>query len=91
MQESIRVDLEIHPFESVAAIVDNAKAWGVLDCICRTQKSLIGKPCDHPLDVCMTFSQKPGAFDHSSTIRALSKEQAIATLERSADAGLVCF
>ncbi|MCK5315903.1 MAG: 4Fe-4S binding protein [Anaerolineales bacterium] len=89
VQESIRVDLEIHPFESVTAIVENAKSWGVLDCICRTQKSLIGEPCEHPLDVCMIFSQKPGAYDHNATVRALTKEQAIDTLQRAADAGLV--
>ena len=25
-----------------------AQSWGVIDCICRTQKALIGEPCGHP-------------------------------------------
>ena len=70
-------------------IVENAKAWGVQDCLCRKQKALIGDPCDHPLDVCMSFSQTPGVFDHAPSIRALSKDEALATLRRAAEAGLV--
>ncbi len=87
--ESIRVDMEIHPFESIATIVDSAQAWGVLDCICRKQKSLIGEACGHPIDVCMALSQKPGAFDNSSLVRGLAKEGALETLRRAAQAGLV--
>jgi ferredoxin len=87
--ESVRVDMEVRPFESAAGIVADAQAWGVLDCICRRQKALIGEPCEHPLDVCMAMSQVPGAFDRSPDVRALTQEEAMATLRRAADAGLV--
>jgi ferredoxin len=87
--ESVRSDIELRPFESAVQIVDNARAWGVLDCICRVQKALVGDPCDHPLDVCMAFSETPGAFDHSSVVRALTHQEAIVTLRRAAEAGLV--
>jgi heterodisulfide reductase subunit A-like polyferredoxin len=89
VNESIPVDLEVAPYESVTDIVDQSKSWGVLDCICRVQKSLIGDPCEHPVDVCMAMSTVPGAFDHSSVIKALSREEAHATLDRAAEAGLV--
>lgn len=89
VQESVPTNMEIRPFESAAAIVESAQAWGVADCLCRKQKALIGDPCDHPLDVCMTFSQRPGAFDNYPPIRALTKEEAYATLRRAAEAGLV--
>lgn len=87
--ESIRVDMEVRPFESVTDIVNNAQAWGVVDCICRTQQALIGDPCEHPLDVCMLLSETPGVFDHSPAVRSLTCEEAMATLQRAADAGLV--
>jgi Pyruvate/2-oxoacid:ferredoxin oxidoreductase delta subunit len=89
VDESIKVDMEVRPFESAANLVDNAQAWGVLDCICRKQKALIGEGCDHPLDVCMTLANVPGAFEGSPVIRALSREEALATLLRAAQAGLV--
>ncbi len=87
--ESVRMDMEIRPFESAADIVANAKAWGVMDCICRKQKALINDPCDHPLDVCMIMSKSPNAFDNQSQIRALTQDEAMGTLRRAAEAGLV--
>jgi electron transport complex protein RnfB len=87
--ESIPVGIEVHPYESAAAVLSRAKAWGVLDCICRVQKGLIGEACEHPVDVCLAMSSVPGAFDHDPVIRALTQEQALATLRRAADAGLV--
>lgn len=89
VNQTVDNSLSIEPYESVNAILDQAAAWGVVDCICRKQKALIGDPCEHPLDVCMTFSTRPGAYDHSEEVTALTKEEAAATLKRAADAGLV--
>jgi ferredoxin len=89
VMESVKSDIAIQPYESAAEIVRGAQAWGVLDCICRKQKALLGEPCKHPIDVCMAFSQQPGAFDSSTVVRALSEAQALETLDRAAKAGLV--
>lgn len=89
VNESVRMDMEVRPFESAADIVNRAQAWGVWDCICRKQKALIGEPCEHPVDICMVFNQTPGAFDRSSVIKAVTREDAMATLRRAAEAGLV--
>ena len=89
VNESVRMDMEVRPFESAADIVNHAQAWGIWDCICRKQKALIGEPCEHPVDICMVFNQTPGAFDRSSAIRAITREEAMATLRRAAEAGLV--
>ncbi len=88
--ESIKNTMEVQPFESASGLVDQAQAWGVLDCICRKQKALIGEPCEHPIeDICMVLSDRAGAFDNSTTIRALSQDEASQTLQRAAEAGLV--
>ena len=87
--ESVQVDMEIRPYESAADIVKHAQAWGVVECICRKQKALIGDPCEHPLEVCMMLNQNPGAFDNNSFIRALTLEEALDTLQIAAEAGLV--
>jgi ferredoxin len=89
VNQTIKVDMEIQPYESAAGIINNSRAWGVIDCICRKQKALIGQPCPHPLDVCMVLSQTPGVFDQSTGVRALSHAEAVATLQRAAAAGLV--
>ena len=89
VNESIHVGLEVRPFESVASIIASAKAWAVSDCICRKQKQLIGQGCSHPLDVCLALSTTPGAFDHSQMVHSLTQEEAMSTLRRAAEAGLV--
>jgi Na+-translocating ferredoxin:NAD+ oxidoreductase subunit B len=89
VKQSIRQNLEFHPFESASDIILQAKAWGVTDCICRKQQALLGHACHHPLDVCMVFSGVPGAFDKWQGVRTLTQDEALATLQRAADAGLV--
>ncbi len=87
--EAVASGMEVQPHESASAMLDQAQAWGVLDCICRKQKALIGDPCEHPVDVCLTFHPKPGVFEDHPYIRPLTKEQARETLQRAARAGLV--
>jgi Fe-S-cluster-containing hydrogenase component 2 len=87
--ESIQVGIDVRPFESASEIVNAAQAWGVLDCICRLQKALIGEACEHPVDICMVLSKRPGVFDHHPVIQPLTKEGALETLQRAAKAGLV--
>jgi Pyruvate/2-oxoacid:ferredoxin oxidoreductase delta subunit len=89
VDETVGVDMEVRPFESAVDIIASANAWGVQDCICRKQKALINDPCDHPVEVCMVFSKRPGAFDDNTIIRALTQEEAVAVLKRAAEAGLV--
>lgn len=89
VNETVQNTMEIHPYESAAEIVGAAQSWGVLDCICRKQKALIGEPCEHPIDVCMIMDERPNAFDHSPVIRSLNQAEAMATLRRAAEAGLV--
>jgi NAD-dependent dihydropyrimidine dehydrogenase PreA subunit len=89
VNETVKTGMEIRPYESAAEIVNRAKAWGSTDCICRVQKALIGQACNHPVDVCMVFSDTPGAFDQSDQVKALNQEGALATLRRAAEAGLV--
>jgi ferredoxin len=89
VEQNVPVDIEIMPYERASELLGEAQSWGVMDCICRKQKKLIGQGCEHPLDVCMIFSRRPGTFDESEVIRALTKEEALGVLHRAEEAGLV--
>jgi len=88
-EKTIPVDLEVMPYERASYYVENARAWGVVPCMCRTQRRLVGHGCQHTVDNCLIFSSKPGAFDHSESIRALSKEEALQVLAAADQEGLV--
>jgi ferredoxin len=89
VNQTVQADMEVRPYEDVTEIVRACRSWGVMDCICRKQKALIGDPCSHPLDVCMTLSATAGAFNNTPGVRPLTQEEALATLRRAAEAGLV--
>ncbi len=89
VQESIDFELEVFPYEKASSLIENAKSWGVRDCICRVQKKLIGDPCEHPIENCLVFAPIEGAFKNSEVDRAVTKEEALEILHQAEDAGLV--
>jgi electron transport complex protein RnfB len=89
VQESVKADISIAPFESAAGIISRAAAWGVTDCICRKQTALIGRPCPHPVEACMILSSTPGAFHGRKGVRELTQPEALDLLRSVAEAGLV--
>jgi electron transport complex protein RnfB len=89
VEEAIPAGIEIYPYEHAAKLLENAKAWGVRDCICRIQQKLVGKGCDRPVENCLVFAPIAGVFDNSKTTRAISKEEALRILYEAEEAGLV--
>jgi len=89
VEEAVPLGVEVLPYERASQYVEAAAAWGVVDCICRKQQRLLGHGCDAPLDVCLVLSPVPHAFDRSSAIQPLTREDALATLQRAEQAGLV--
>lgn len=85
----IETEIEIFPYESATSMLDSAKSWGVRDCICRVQKTLIGEACGHPIENCLVFAPTAHAFESAEDVRVLSKEEAFAVLEDAEQAGLV--
>jgi electron transport complex protein RnfB len=89
IEKSIPVNIEVMPYERASVYIDQAQSWGVLPCICRVQRRLIGKACAHSEENCLVFSQKPDAFKRTKTIRALTKKEALEILADAGKEGLV--
>jgi electron transport complex protein RnfB len=85
----IPVSLEVMPYERASTYIDQAKSWGVLTCICRMQKRLIGQGCSHSEENCLAFSSRSRAFLHSEAIRAITREEAMEILAKADQEGLV--
>lgn len=89
IEKSIPVNIDVMPYEKASTYLDNAKSWGVLNCICRVQKKLIGQACKHTLENCIVFSDKENAFNRTDDIKAISKQEALKILAESDKEGLV--
>ncbi|MCU0286214.1 MAG: 4Fe-4S binding protein [Acidobacteria bacterium] len=89
IEKNIPHNIEVMPYERASTYIENAQSWGVLPCICRVQKRLIGQQCKHTEENCLVFSKKPNAFDRTDTIRAIGKEEAREILINAGQEGLV--
>ena len=52
VEKAIPVDIDVMHYEKASTYLDQASSWGVLDCICRVQKNLIGEGCNHTVENC---------------------------------------
>ena len=89
IERTIPVNIDVMPYEKASTYLDEAQSRGVLNCICRVQQQLIGKGCDHPVENCLVFSKKPGAFNRTDDIRGISREEALEILAEADREGLV--
>ncbi len=89
VNEHIKNNIQVAPYESLTGIIEKAQSWAVLDCICRKQTALIGKPCKHTVRNCMTMSSNPDAYHDDDLVSALTKEEAYEVLRKAEQEGLV--
>lgn len=89
VEQSIAADIEVFPYERASQLIEDAKSFGVQDCICRVEQRLLGQGCDHPIENCLVFYPMENAFERSPTIRTISKEEALKVLREATEAGLV--
>lgn len=89
VEKTIPLNVDVMPYERASTYLDKASAWGVLNCICRVQKSLIGEDCGHTKENCIVFSGRPGVFDRAEHIRTLTKNEAIKILQEANNEGLI--
>jgi Fe-S-cluster-containing hydrogenase component 2 len=89
VEKSIPVEVQVFPYEQASALLDKAKSFGVLKCVCRVQKSLVGEPCQYPVEICLAFSPFEGSFDNNQVVRAITKKEAFQILQKAEEAGLI--
>ena len=90
VNRSITADSRIQRYEDVRAMIERAKPFKVMECICRKERALEKHSCDHSLENCLSFSTEENAYDYFSLGgRIISKEEALEVLEKAGEEGLV--
>ena len=85
VEKSVEGQTRVHPYEEVKHFVESADYIAVTNCACRVS---VGK-CDKPKDVCMIFGSAARFLAEHGHAREVSREEAMRTLDRAEDAGLV--
>ena len=89
IQAQIKAEQTVLPYEDIRQMFEQSKSFQLMNCICRKESALLGKPCKHETEVCMGFSRYEGAFDRYPLGRIITKEEALNVLTKAEEDGLV--
>lgn len=86
----IEAKAQVMPYEDTRAIIESCKAFRVAQCLCRKERGLLGHPCSHPIETCMSFSREEDAYQGLPVWgRTISKQEALTVLDLAEREGLV--
>jgi ferredoxin len=92
-EPALRVEDALHvlDFERATEVIRTASHRGVSLCYCRHKMAHVGRACDAPQDVCMTFNGAAESLVRHGHARAVGVDEALDVLRRAWDEGLVQF
>lgn len=83
--------LQVLDEERASEVVRTASHRGVGLCYCRHKASHLGRACDAPMDVCMTFNATAASLVRHGHARAVDEAEAMDLLAQARERGLVQF
>jgi len=83
--------LHVLDHERASEVIKTASAIGIGVCYCRHKMEHIGKNCDAPLDICMTFNDTAGSLIRHGIARKVDPREGLDLLEKARAHNLVQF
>ena len=84
-------NLRVLDWERASEVVRNATHRAVGICYCRHKMQHLGRDCDAPKDICMTFGDAAASLARHDYARAVDVAEGLALLQQAQDCGLVQF
>jgi ferredoxin len=78
-------------YERASHIVKTASRIGIAMCYCRHKMGHVGRACDAPMDICMTFNRAADSLIRHGIVRPVTVEECMGLLERAYENNLVQF
>lgn len=92
IHRSLKPDVQaVLPHDRMDTVLDNAVRFAVAHCPCRMEASLTGRPCEHPLEVCLKFDEMADYLIEHGLGKEITREEARETVRTAAKIGLVHF
>ncbi len=88
-EDQIGRELVILDYEKATEVIDSASCITVGTCYCRHKMEHLGKACDNPQDVCLTFNGSAKTLSKHGIAREITKEEAMEILHDVRKRGLV--
>lgn len=75
--------LEIMDYERATEVIKGAEHIGVGVCYCRHKMAHVGKQCDAPMEICMTFGNVADSLIRSGYAKRTTAEECLALLNQA--------
>jgi ferredoxin len=85
------LSLQVLDYERASHVVRSAPAVGVSLCYCRHKMEHVGRACDAPRDICLTFGNTARSLTKHGYARAVSTSEGLELLHQAQERGLVQF
>ncbi len=83
--------LHVLDYERATEVIKTASHIGVGDCYCRHKMYHVGKACDAPMDICMTFNSSAASLTKHGHARRIDSTECLDLLQQAYDHNLVQF
>ena len=81
--------LEIMDYERATNVINTSEHIGIGTCYCRHKMEHVGKDCDAPKEICMTFGNVADSLIRAGYARRVEKEECLNLLDVAYSANLV--
>lgn len=83
--------LHVLDYERASEVIKTASAIGIGICYCRHKMEHLGKNCNAPMDICMTFNGSADSLTRHGIARKVDVSEGIDLLQKARDYNLVQF
>lgn len=93
VQEPMLPDTSVHvlDYERATEVIATASHRAISTCYCRHKMLHVGKNCDAPLDICMTFNTSARSLSKHGHARLVDTAECLDLLQQAYEHGLVQF
>jgi Pyruvate/2-oxoacid:ferredoxin oxidoreductase delta subunit len=83
--------LHILDYERASEVIKTATHIGIGLCYCRHKMEHLGRNCDAPMDICMTFNESASSLTRHGIARKVDAAEGLDLLQKARDTNLVQF
>lgn len=83
--------LHVLDYERASEVVKTASCIGVGACYCRHKMQHVGRACEAPMDICLTFNSTAESLTKNGIARAVDVKEGLDLLQEAYDHDLVQF
>ena len=83
--------LHVLDFERASEVIKTASTIGIGVCYCRHKMEHLGKNCNAPMEICMTFNSSADSLTRHGIARKVDVSEGIDLLQKARDSNLIQF